>query len=151
MKDAPRSPVLVLEVSHEDGVAAVCRDEDDRSLWLTAELGSEEWWDLEGYEIADEESGSVRAFAGRLPAGAAAAELHDVRDAVHQATIENGVWLLVVPRSVPVEPTAVLFRDADGAILAPAQPPGARAEGDPRRRYRLSRMPGWAVGPRDAP
>jgi hypothetical protein len=128
VKDEPRSPVPLLQVAHEDGVAAVCRDEDDGSLWLTAELGSDEWWDLEGYEVADEDSDSVRAFAGRLPSGAASAELRDVRDAVHSATIGSGVWLVVVPRSVPVEPTAVLFRDPTGAIVAPAQPPSADAE-----------------------
>jgi hypothetical protein len=128
VKDQPRSPVSLLEEKHEDGVAAVCRDADDGSLWLTAELGSDEWWGLEGYEIADEDSDSVRAFAGRLPPGAAGAEFRDVRDAVHPATIGKGVWLVVVPRSVPVEPTAVLFRDADGAVLASPQPPGAHAE-----------------------
>lgn len=128
VKDEPRSPVSLLEVAHDDGVAAVCRDADDGSLWLTAELGSDGWWDLEGYEIADEDSDRVRAFAGRLPPGAAGVELRDVRDAVHQATIGKGVWLVVVPRSVPVEPTAVLFRDADGAVLASPQPPSARAE-----------------------
>lgn len=37
------------------------------SLWLTAELGSDRWSDLEGYEIADEDSDRVRAFAGRPP------------------------------------------------------------------------------------
>jgi hypothetical protein len=109
-------------------VAAVCRDEDDGSLWLTAELGSDGWWDLEGYEIADEDSESARAFAGRLPSGAASAELRDVRDAVHHATIGSGVWLVVVPRSVPVAPTAVLFRDPTGALVAPAQPPSADAQ-----------------------
>jgi hypothetical protein len=118
----------LLGVEHKDGVAAVCRDADDGSLWLTAELGSDEWWGLEGYEIADEDSDSVRAFAGRLPPGAAGAEFRDVRDAVHQATIGKGVWLVVLPRSVPVEPAAVLFRDADGAVLALPQPPGAHAE-----------------------
>jgi len=128
VKDEPRSPVSLLEVAHEDGVAAVCRDADDGSLWLTAELGSDEWWGLEGYEIADEDSPGVRAFAGRLPAGAAGAELCDVRDAVHKATVGKGVWLVAVPRSVPVEPTVVLFRDADGAVVASPQPPGAHAE-----------------------
>jgi hypothetical protein len=128
VKDEPRSPVSLLEVAHKDGVAAVCRDADDGSLWLTAELGSDEWWGLEGYEISDEDSESVRAFAGRLPPGAAGAEFRDVRDAVHPATIGKGVWLVVVPRSVPVEPAAVLFRDADGVLLASPQPPGAYAD-----------------------
>lgn len=84
--------------------------------------------ELEGYEIADEDSDSVRAFAGRLPPRAAGAELRDARDAVHQATIGKGVWLVVVPRSVPVEPAAVLFRDADGAVVASPQPARAHAE-----------------------
>jgi hypothetical protein len=128
VKDEPRRPVSLLEVAHDGGVAAVCRDADDGSLWLTADLGSDWWCDLEGYEIADEDSDRVRAFAGRLPPGANGAELRDVRDAVHQATVGKGVWLVVVPRSVPVVPTAVLFRDADGGVLASPQPPGADAE-----------------------
>jgi hypothetical protein len=127
-EDEPRGPVPLLEVQHDDGVAAVCRDADDGSLWLTAELGSDEWWELEGYEIAHDDSDSVRAFAGRLPPGAAGAELRGVLDAVHPATIGTGVWLVVVPRNVPVEPAVVLFCDADGAVLASPQPPGARAE-----------------------
>ena len=127
-REEPRSPVSLLEVAHEDGVAAVCRDADDGSLWLTAELGSEEWWYLEGYGIADEDGARVRAFAGRLPRGAAGAELRDVRDAVHEATIGEGVWLVVVPRTVPVEPTFVLFRDSSGVIVPSPQPLSADAE-----------------------
>jgi hypothetical protein len=40
VKDEPRSPVSLLAVEHDVGVAAVCRDAGDGSLWLTAELGS---------------------------------------------------------------------------------------------------------------
>lgn len=100
---------LSLRVDEHRVAAIFVREED---LWGAGRVPDPDGgWPL---DRVTELGTDPQVLGGRLPRGAAAAEVQDRSGRWHEATVGPGVWLCVLPqRSGQVEP-AVRYRDAAG-------------------------------------
>jgi len=113
---------VVVAAAYEGGTAGVCRDPAGGELWLCAlvEEGAVSHLD-EDHPTFTELDGEIIG-AGRVPAGTVRMLLRERDGAWTETVVADGVWLAVVDG----RPRAYRAQDAEGAVVRPPLPDGAR-------------------------
>jgi len=117
LRDRPTPPAEGVVLA--DGEAGIRRGRDGRLL-ITRSVRSGGGTPVERHVHALE--GDPAVVGGRLPPGAATADVEDLFGAFHRAQVAEGVWLCVLPHRARGGEPPVTFRTAEGGLIGVEAP-----------------------------
>ncbi|HEY7077515.1 MAG TPA: hypothetical protein VH418_19190 [Solirubrobacteraceae bacterium] len=117
-------PEVLVSVPHADGEAAIVRDV--RGVWLAGRAREPSVMIDDHRPAVEGLEGDRTAHGGRLPPGAAGAEVVDDAERRHAAAAGNGFWVVVLDQPLGGGAAPVRYVDAAGETVAAPLPAGPR-------------------------